>query len=258
MIDVLMTNQYGLIYGNDGNDGGLTHSSPEKHKHTYQHIIIGLNDVFTVSIGAEEKTILCTGIIIDSNVLHTVTLCADTLIYLVDKTTTIASQISTTYFKEDVYYVLPDSQVDGIRQEWDKYLNNNGDMLKASERILELCQINPEVVGKTDERITKVLEIIERSEGIYEGFVDDLAMRCGLSKSRFCHLFKEQMGMSITSYLLCSKIFKAYHYNFSGMNMTESAVRAGFNSLSHFSETHKKMFGYSLSGYKPYVNIHFR
>jgi len=128
----------------------------------------------------------------------------------------------------------------------------------TSNRILELCQINPEVVGKTDERITKVLEIIEHSEGIYEGFVDDLTMRCGLSKSRFCHLFKEQMGMSITSYLLCSKVFKAYHYNFSGMNMTESAVRAGFNSLSHFSETHKKMFGYSLSGYKPYVNIHIR
>ena len=67
-----------------------------------------------------------------------------------------------------------------------------------------------------------------------------------LSQSRLSHLFKESVGISLHRYLAWEKMRKGYvNYRKYG-SITEAAMRAGFDSPSHFAATCKRMFGLSF------------
>lgn len=60
-----------------------------------------------------------------------------------------------------------------------------------------------------------------------------------LSKSRLSHLFKEETGMTLHSYLAFEKLRKTHEYYLNGESLTDSCIKAGFNSSSH-SSSYKK------------------
>ena len=93
-----------------------------------------------------------------------------------------------------------------------------------------------------DSRITVALSQIAKASGLdYDGA--SLAKQVHLSESRFTHLFRQQTGMSLSRYLLWSRILSAVAAVGQGNNMTTAAHQAGFADLAHMSRTFRNMMG---------------
>lgn len=62
-----------------------------------------------------------------------------------------------------------------------------------------------------------------------------LSELCGLSAGRLTHLFSDELGVSIRSYLRWSKMFRAIELLGSHRTVTEVAATIGFSDAAHFT-----------------------
>jgi AraC-like DNA-binding protein len=106
--------------------------------------------------------------------------------------------------------------------------------------------------GLIDERILRVLEHIqnELSDHISLGA---LAADACLSRDRFLHLFKEQLGLPLRQYILQQRVHSALQGIVTGRSLTEAALDAGFTDASHF--THRFV---QYTGLRPSLVKKFR
>jgi len=98
----------------------------------------------------------------------------------------------------------------------------------------------------SDERIIKLLEILQNCD-YYNHTIDSFAKSVYLSPSRLSHLFREQIGVPLKSYILFHQLEKAITALLNGTNITDAAILAGFDSPSHFAATVKKWMGMPVS-----------
>lgn len=97
-----------------------------------------------------------------------------------------------------------------------------------------------------DSRILSALDTIAASHGA-DCSGENLARLVHLSESRFTHLFRQQTGMSLSRYLLWSRMVEAVAAVAQGNNMTEAAHASGFADLAHMSRTFRSMMGVAPS-----------
>jgi AraC-like DNA-binding protein len=71
----------------------------------------------------------------------------------------------------------------------------------------------------------------------------DAARRVALSKDRLRHLFVEQTGLPLRSYLLWLRLTRGIEAFAAGASLTDAAHQAGFADSAHFSRTFRRMFG---------------
>lgn len=84
----------------------------------------------------------------------------------------------------------------------------------------------------------------------------ELARSVNLSPSRLRHLFKSEMGVSLTSYVKAQRMLKAKELlETTFLNVNEVMLRVGLKDKSHFTRDFKKH--YQLSPLK-YRNKHLR
>ena len=171
------------------------YDAPAEHCHMAAHIIISMEDAMTVRV--EDAEYVCRGIMIPSGVSHRIdTRGKAVLAFLYDGTTNISQQIKDvkTISAEKCMDIIT-AYVDFEKQEGAvAYAKFEREMLKR----LELSEIDD---GIKDERILSAMEYIRRkaSEKIT---CRDVAEAVFLSESRFSHLFKEQVGMTFSAYLI--------------------------------------------------------
>lgn len=81
--------------------------------------------------------------------------------------------------------------------------------------------------------------------------VSELAKACYISKSHMCRIFKEQLGISVSSYINNMKINTARELLISGdMSVLEIALESGFNSTQYFHKVFKAQLGCSPKEYR--------
>ncbi len=73
--------------------------------------------------------------------------------------------------------------------------------------------------------------------------ITSLATRVHLSPSRFRHLFRSEMGMSVQSYLRWQRLFAALRTSAHGASLTEAAHMAGFADSAHLTRVFLATFG---------------
>src|SRR5690606_40602140 len=73
--------------------------------------------------------------------------------------------------------------------------------------------------------------------------VQALAASVALSVSRLQHLFKQELGLSLSHYLLWRRVRATVQRVQAGISLTEAALHAGFADSAHFSRTFRRMFG---------------
>lgn len=237
------------------------YNEPEKHKHWAKHLLISLGGEINCFI--QDEKITCKGIIIASNVFHTIESNGnDVLVYLFDETTDIAKEIEEKYLKDISYYTLNLNTVQEIKKIWNENMSkrkNNKQIQKnyysVYEKILRECKLDTKKPYIKDKRIKKVVLLLQHREEITEGIIGELAEKVFLSQSRLSHLFKEETKISLSSFLVIMKIAKAYEYILAGESITEASIKAGFNSPSHFATTNKNMFGISANEFRKDVRV---
>ncbi|MDG5788825.1 AraC family transcriptional regulator [Evansella sp. AB-P1] len=219
------------------------------HSHNYIQVTLGLEEDFQINI--EEKEFLTRGIIVDSNTRHKLQGSKKWQMYLlINPESAFGEAIKSNFLREHEVNIIeykdiniaigPDiyDLIEKITSE--KYY----DLLK---RIKELLKVTPNKVNnEIDKRVLDLLAYIE-SQPLDELTVKELSQIVFLSESRLSHLFKEETGVSLTSYILHVKLKKAFYLIFHGANMTDAAMEAGFNSPSHFSRSVRDKLGMAPS-----------
>ena len=79
--------------------------------------------------------------------------------------------------------------------------------------------------------------------------LDDIAKAGGVSRSRCCVLFREKLRSSPALYVTRYRLDKACCMLREGCSVTEAAFATGFSSVSYFSETFRKAYAVTPTGY---------
>jgi len=216
-----------------------SYNNPLPHRHFAKHLIFGVNGYFECVV--EGASVYCNGVCIDSNIEHTVNHDGcELLVFLFEGTSNLAAELDEKFLKGKAFCLIHEELSLKVSEQ---RKNNYDDSRKLDEAILSACNIKNDVSPKYDDRIYQILEGIYKMEGIYENTIGMLCDSVCLSRSRVSHLFKKQVGVSLSSYLVFEKMRKAFTYIAAGENITTASARAGFSSPSHFSNVCKKMFG---------------
>ncbi|BBB69469.1 AraC family transcriptional regulator [Undibacterium sp. YM2] len=122
--------------------------------------------------------------------------------------------------------------------------------MEAAQHIRQIWQAcalpQSQTSASLDSRILTALDAIAASHGA-DCNGENLARLVHLSESRFTHLFRQQTGMSLSRYLLWSRMVDAVAAVAQGNNMTAAAHASGFADLAHMSRTFRSMMGVAPS-----------
>jgi AraC-like DNA-binding protein len=126
--------------------------------------------------------------------------------------------------------------------------------------IIDLMQMVAELIGnqrlqmlKTvvlHHPLSKALDFIEAryAEPLT---LPTVAKAAGLSVSRLAHVFKAQIGMSVTAYLNMVRVqWARYYLTSSSLRISETAFEVGFGNLSHFNHVFRRATGLSPTQYR--------
>lgn len=102
---------------------------------------------------------------------------------------------------------------------------------------------------KEQERIRAIYALID--ERYQEKIsVDEVAQLCNLTKPAFCRYFKKATGSTFIGFLNQYRISQAKRLLLSGKNITEACYACGFESMSYFNRTFRKITDENPSDFK--------
>lgn len=102
---------------------------------------------------------------------------------------------------------------------------------------------------KEQERIRQIYALIDER---YQNkiTVDEVAELCSLTKPAFCRYFKKATGNTFIGFLNQYRISQAKRSLLMGKNISETCYECGFESLSYFNRTFKKITDENPSEFK--------
>ena len=229
------------VFGYDHIMMRAEYRTPDPHSHLAVHFIAGLDGPVHCVVSGDSFD--ADAVFIASDVVHTAYAeTGDMLVFLFDTAGSIAEEAQKQYLCGRPYFCGDKETVEKLREIW-----KNNPPAQADSLITQLLGLDTVENTLRDERISQVLEYLRSLDEVPEDITAQLCAKVCLSPSRLSHLFKENVGISLHRYLAMDKMRKGYiHFQKYG-NITESSMRAGFDSPSHFAATCKRMFGISFS-----------
>lgn len=146
--------------------------------------------------------------------------------------------------------------VPAIRTFWGQVLDEAAGQALLSHILTTLLGPGLPDQSPDDPRIASALSqvtpefLVEQPQPI-----SSLAAHVHLSPSRFRHLFRSEMGMSVQSYLRWQRLFIALRTSVDGASLTEAAHTAGFADSAHLTRVFRATFGLPPSHI--FKNSHF-
>ncbi|WP_032123397.1 helix-turn-helix transcriptional regulator [Clostridium amazonitimonense] len=215
------------------------------HSHNYIQITIGLEKNFTINIENEE--FYTKGIILGSNISHKLKGYNEWQLYLLINPESIFGEtIKRNILNETEIYILEEKNINKIIQP---DINTIIETISSEgycnfvKKIKEALNVSIfDLDHKIDNRVIEILTYIE-SYPLDKLTVKELSNKVFLSESRLSHLFKEEIGISLTSYILHEKLKKAFYLILKGLSITDAAMEVGFSSSSHFTRSARDKLG---------------
>jgi transcriptional regulator GlxA family with amidase domain len=117
--------------------------------------------------------------------------------------------------------------------------------MQSKSRLQQTVCVTDSLTGQIgDLRIRWVTDQLRRSNLVREVCVEALADSVHLSRSRFCHLFRSELGVGPSRYVKLLRLEKArYLFENSFLQVKEIANAAGFGDVSHFVRDYKSVYG---------------
>lgn len=128
------------------------------------------------------------------------------------------------------------------------------------ERITHLIARNLLGLNSSVNDVSHRLEVDKIIEYIHSNYMNkisasDLAHMINFSPSNFSRVFKSETGMTLSSYIIKTRLDKGKKMIEEGLgSFTDIAYNCGFSSPAHFSSLCKKELGYTPSEYKKYLS----
>jgi AraC-like DNA-binding protein/mannose-6-phosphate isomerase-like protein (cupin superfamily) len=134
----------------------------------------------------------------------------------------------------------------------------------AAEALPAIVLDDPRDLRRTTQRLLSPFTMETQSRGLHAAVrealrllpslaesgdvrVREVARRVGLSDSRLMHLFREQVGVPLRSYVRWLRLRLAVDQVRRGANLTEAAHAAGFTDSAHLSNVFHATFGLAPS-----------
>lgn len=217
----------------------------EIHKHYMLQLFMSYKDNLNIEINGES--IKCRCIIVNTNVEHCFS-SNNTINFtmLIDSTSDIGEELKKKYLLEKSYCIFDDDKIDLIQEVFNTIVKSI-DKIKYKEFSYALFRaLDIKVMEKInyDERVLELIKVLDEYPNDINS-IRELSKMVSLSESRISHLFKEQIGISLKSYIVLCRLKKAYMYLLESGSITDAALKAGFDSPSHFAYTSKKLTGMS-------------
>lgn len=122
-----------------------------------------------------------------------------------------------------------------------------GDDVAALVRgCVQASRLGPAPTRRVDSRVTKVLDAIRAADELRMSLDRAADIAC-LSPTRFAHLFKEQVGLPFSRYLLWRKLTRAMVAIGSERTLAAAAHAADFADAAHLTRTFHQMVGMAPS-----------
>jgi AraC-like DNA-binding protein len=216
------------------------------HKHWLMQMF--LSSKMELNIEVNNQIIPCSAILVNHDTPHNFKTEGEThFTMLIDPTTELGCMVRGLLMGEP-FYVFSHEKTLAMQQALKNVL-----VQKREDAYLFLIkhiisQFTHNNMKKFDHRVTKIFELLENC--VHEDEFHQIkyfSKKIRLSESRLAHLFKEESGIPLKSYIVLHKLQRAYESIFNGENITTAAVNAGFDSPSHLAYTNKMMTGMSLS-----------
>jgi len=124
--------------------------------------------------------------------------------------------------------------------------------LLASSNEFELLHSKPFINKYSRKEQRRIREIYGFVDENYQSKItlENVASLCNLSKPAFCRYFKKATGSTFVAFLNQYRISQAKRLLLKGKNVSETCYDCGFESLSYFNRSFKKITGQNPSGFK--------
>ncbi|HHY28699.1 MAG TPA: helix-turn-helix domain-containing protein [Desulfitobacterium dehalogenans] len=218
----------------------------DSHKHWLLQVLLSSKQELDIKVKGE--LIPCKALLVNMDTEHAFNTKGEVHFTMLIDPTTELGRAMRHLLKEQPFYVLPQAETALIQQAFDKALvqKDPGSLLTFVQSMISYFDSHDRV--SFDERIMNVLNLLDRcvDEDEYHQ-LKYFSKETHLSESRLAHLFKDETGIPLKSYLVLHKLQRAYESIFDSETITAAALKAGFDSPSHLAYTNKMMTGMSAT-----------
>ena len=205
------------------------------HRHNMLHVFFGNGNL---SVNVDGKDVCGNVIILENDIEHKAPDGEIAFFLFVDPTSHFAEVLREKFLKGEpvAAFNLADARFDKAALTEESIKKNVFDF--AGE--VQLSKLN------LDERILQILNDIDSFKHLGSR-VSELADKYSYSESYLTHLFKNETGIALKSYLLMRQFEYVWREVMKGRSLTEASLDAGFSSPSHFSDVCRKLTGISVT-----------
>ncbi|HUR32473.1 MAG TPA: AraC family transcriptional regulator [Vicinamibacterales bacterium] len=145
--------------------------------------------------------------------------------------------------------IVPEPRLDTIVPEMRAFAeqpDGTGDIGALVRNCVQGLRPGLAPIRRFDERVTRVLEAIRESDDLRLS-LDTAADTACLSPTRFAHLFRDQVGLPFSRYMLWRKLTRAMVAIASERTIAAAAHAADFADAAHLTRTFYQMVGMAPS-----------
>lgn len=212
-----------------------------EHKHWTLQLFFGMEKDLDVYVSEKKLTSKC--VLVNQNIVHRFSAANYLHISMIFEPTSVVAKHLSNIIKGKDYHIFSGEQECEIERLGYKLLHDdNVEDYNTFVQILYDYLGIPVKERIYDHRIKELMHHIDHCD-CNEHSIAYFSEKVSLSPSRLSHLFKEQVGIPLKSYIQLHQLQKAFNEMLNGRSVTEAAMRASFDSPSHFAAVTKKVMG---------------
>jgi AraC-like DNA-binding protein len=218
--------------------------SPAPHSHYAIQLVIGVPSGLRVQFGRHGEWQSCAAALLPSKAMHSidVSACDMSAVLFVEPETPQGKALGAR-MHGGLELLHPDTVIQAARrldQAW--RVQGSYDAVRAV--CMQLIEDLSGTVHRepTDARVLAAIEYI-RQRVDQPVSLPEVASAAHLSPERFRHLFVEETGMPLRTYLLWRRLLHVWTLLMGGETLAAAAHAAGFADSAHLSRTARTMFG---------------
>lgn len=218
------------------------------HSHYAIQLALGAPTGLKIQFGRNGAWQDCAGALIPSRATHTIDVhgCQWSCVIFIEPDTAEGRALSSRLQGQ---LELLDADVMAVCA---RRLERAWRMQQSPDAVRAVCRQLIEELSRTAPREPsdpRILAAIEAIRSKLDGAVslNEVAKAAHLSPSRFRHLFVEETGMPLRTYLLWRRLLYVWELLMQGATYSTAAHAAGFADSAHLSRTARTMFGVAPS-----------